>query len=164
MRTARTLAAIVLLCAGGRGADHRSTPAMVQYTLNETPAMIESKLGPSTHSAWGRGYSVLEFGDDTSGHNDLGYEWTFYFEQPSGDLLSVTHNVFPPRSVAAFFPAAETRAHQHGSMTAISRSLPGDRVLIAVGMTKREDECAQIILVRRSALGRFYPWIAAGLK
>src|SRR5262249_5822695 len=121
MNFARALGLMVLLCLGGRGADPRSAPSMLAFTLQESAESIQRRLGPVAHSAWGRGYSVLEFGQDSSEHNDLGYEWTFYFAQPSGELLSVTHNLQPPRSVTNFFPAAETRVHSRAAgSTAIS--------------------------------------------
>ena len=165
MRAARVLGAVVVCCLGGLAEDGRPTPTLLEYTLRESAAIVESQLGPRTHSARGKGYSVLEFGEDSSEHNDLGYEWTFYFEQPSGELLSIAHYLPEPRSVAIFFPQGETQFHrQESGVSAISRLLPGDRILIAIGMARRDSPCSQIILMRRSAVERFYPWIAAELK
>ena len=154
---------LVALVIGCGGADRRA-PQLLAISLRESAASIEKSFGPHTHSAQGRGYSVLEFGADSSEHNDLGFEWTFYFEQPSGELLSVTHNLPEARSVDTLFPASESRRHSGGGVTALSLALPGDRLLIAIGMAERSGACSQLILMRRSVVGRFYPWIAEGLK
>ena len=161
MRSVCLIAA--LMCRDARGEE------LLQFSLRESAAAVERRMGANPHSAAGRGYSVLEFGKDQSEHNDLGYEWIFYFEQPSGELLSVTRNMYPGRSAGALFPSAEVRTHRRegaGSQTlhAISRVLPGDRVLLAIGMGEAGAGFTQIILMRKSVVGRFYPWIAAGLK
>ena len=163
MRTAWAAVALVLGCGGARGAD-RPAPELLKLTLRESAASIEKSFGPHSHSARGGGYSVLDFGADSSEHNDLGFEWTFYFEQPSGELLSVTHNLPEARNVDALFPASESRKHHGRGVSALSRALSGDRVLIAIGMVERGSGCSQLILMRRSVVERFYPWIAEGLK
>jgi hypothetical protein len=165
MRSALVVIAL-LFSQEVRGAEDRSAPPLLQFTLHESVTDIGNRLGSDAHSVRERGFWVLEFGED---HNDLGYEWTFYFDQPSGELLSVTHNVSPAVNVQPFFPASETHYHQYRqmgsqSMNAISRILPGDRVLIAIGADTRNSTCSQMIMMRRSVLKRFYPWIAAGLN
>jgi hypothetical protein len=166
MRSALVLIALLLSISEVRGAEDRSAPSLLQFTLHESVRDIGSRLGSDAHSVREKGFWVLEFGED---RNDLGYEWTFYFDQPSGDLLSVTHNLSPAVNVQLFFPASETHYHQYrqtGSqpMNAISRILPGDRVLIAIGADTRNSTCSQMILLRRSALKRFYHWIDAELN
>jgi hypothetical protein len=129
---------------------------------------IAAKFGSDAHSVRGNGFAVLEFGDDTTDHSDLGYEWVFYFDMPSAAMVSATHNSVAGASIKSYFPPTETRVHvyKNGSstMSAISRILPGDRVLIAVGVANPESQCSQMVLIRRSALKRFYPWIAKDLE
>ncbi len=129
---------------------------------------IAARFGSGAHSVRGNGFAVLEFGDDSADHSDLGYEWVFYFDMPGGAIVSATHNSVAGANIKPYFPAEETRVHlyKNGSitMTAMSRVLAGDRVLIAVGAANPENECSQLVLIRRAALKRFYPWIAEDLE
>lgn len=129
---------------------------------------IAAKFGSGAHSVRDTGFAILEYGDDSADRTELGYEWVFYFDMPGGAMVSAAYNAVAGTSIKAYFPMAETRVHAYkngaATMNAISRILPGDRVLIAVGAANAESPCSQLVLIRRSALKRFYPWIAKDLE
>ncbi len=152
----------------GSGADHRSVPSILDFSLGERESDIVRKLGPSEHLSTGTGYRTLDYLLGPEERNDEDFDWTFYFERPSGALVSVTRNFAKPVSVAALLKGDGVRSHiyeagPHASLAALSLMLPRDRVLVAVGLSKTNDVCSQLVLMRRAALPRFYPWIARDL-
>lgn len=132
------------------------------YQLTETRVEIERRMGAPAGTVRGRNHLVLCYNEGSGGeHEDGRYDLCFYFEMPTGALLSVTRNFTAPQNVDALFPASETRGHQtkEGRLEAQSRALEGGRVLIAVGRGKAGGGCDQLVLIRRSALARFYSWV-----
>mgnify|MGYP003623129120 CR=1 FL=1 len=168
----RHLSLLIILAAleagTGNGADHRPAPSILDFSLGEREGDIVKKLGPSEHLSAGTGYRTLDYLLGPEERSDEDYDWTFYFERPSGALVSVTRNFAKPASVAALLKGDGVRSHTydagpHASLEALSLTLPGDRVLVAVGLSKTNDACSQLVLMRRAALPRFYPWIAKDL-
>ena len=168
----RHLSLLVILAAlwaaTGNGADHRPAPSILDFSLGERESDIVKKLGSPEHVSAGTSYRTLDYLLGPEERSDEDYDWTFYFERPSGALISVTRNFVLPVSVAALLKGGAIRSHtyQPGSRAALpvlSVTLTGDRVLVAIGLSKTDDACSQLVLMRRSALPRFYPWIAKDL-
>src|SRR5262249_28163508 len=99
--------------------------------------------------------------------DDEDFDLTFYFEEPSGKLISITRNYFRPKTVKNQFKA-DARFHTwrdgRSVLHAASRELSRDRILIAIGIDNLEAPCSQAVLMRRSRLHYFYPWIAQDLS
>ncbi len=158
-----------LAAAAGIGADHRSIPSILDFSLQEREIDIVKKLGPSEHLSAGSSYRTLDYLLAPEERSDEDYDWTFYFEKPSGAIVSVTRNFAKPTQVTELFRGGQVRSHKFQSgpgapLPALSRVLPGARVLVAIGLSKSGDACSQLVLMRRTALARFYPWIAKGLE
>lgn len=81
----------------------------------------------------------------------------------------MTRNFAKPTQVTELFRGDQVRSHTFQSdpgapLPARSRVLPGDRVLVAIGLSKAGDACSQLVLMRRTALKQFYPWIAKDME
>jgi hypothetical protein len=151
-----------------RGAEHRSAPSILEFSLQERESDLVRKLGPSEHVSGDTTYRTLDYLLGSEERNDEDFDWTFYFEKPSGILVSVIRNFVTPRNVDQLlgpdFRFHEYPANPQAPLQALSRVLPGGRVLIAIGLKKPGEVCSQLVLMRRSALPRFYPWIATDLR
>ena len=87
------------------------------------------------------------------------------FRKSDNRLVAVTRNFDIPVSVDALFPAAKTSVRiwpgdplkKWGVRV---RVLGEDRLAIAVGTTKPGELTTQVLIVRRSALRQFFPWLA----
>lgn len=152
----------------GSGADHRFVPSILDFSLGERESDIVGKLGPSEHLSTGTGYRTLDYLLGPEERSDEDFDWTFYFERPSGALISVTRNFAKPANVEYLLKGDGVRSHvyrgtSNAPLQALSRVLPGDRILVAIGLSKPSDPCSQIVLMRRTSLVRFFPWIEADL-
>ena len=162
MRRYLPLLVAALALHGEPGPTRPSAPLILSFTLGETEAALARQLGPPEHASAGNVYRTLDY--NFSDRADEDFDWTFYFSQPGGTLLSVTRNFAKPSSVADLLTGPDV--HQHvfhsgtSTMPALSRSLTGDRVLVAIGIAKPDQPCSQLVLIRKSALATFYPWIA----
>lgn len=156
--------ALMMICAA-RAEGEAAGERLAAFTLRESAEQIQKRFGVPANVKRGPGFAVLCFQDNAQAeHEDGFYDWCFYFEIPTGALLSVTRNLEPARALDALFPETSSRTHAMphapGGFGATSRKLNGDRVLVAVGRRSRGDRCGQLVLMRAGALPRFYPWIA----
>lgn len=147
---AGALAIVVLLTAPGRGAEDYSSPSfLLSFSLEQSPTRIVTDFGLPSRQVRGRGYQVWEYRSDEDGDA----EWLFYFELPTRRLLSVARN-FPYRAeLDALFWNGEARRCEHDDRLVLRRELGSERVLIRVG-------AQQLMLVRKSAIGRLFPWLS----
>jgi hypothetical protein len=84
-------------------------------------------------------------------------------------VVSVTRNFGEPQVVDDLFPAAETTVHSWPSTGTPKfrvrlRQLSGESLLLAIGTAKPGDRTTQLMLIRRSALKTFMPWLAEQLQ
>lgn len=154
----------VLLLSTLRGADPRSARFLLELRLQETPADLQRQLGPPAHVSNRPAYLLWEY-QFGPGEREVGeYEIALYFGLPERTLLTATRNFPDGINVDGLFPSGESRAFtytgKHGEkLSARARLLEGERILIAIGATQPGDLCHQLVLLRRDALPRFYPWI-----
>jgi hypothetical protein len=139
---------------------------ILRFTLEETPQQILRGLGepvqvndsePAFHTWF---YQTDAF--DKHDHSHI-----LLFSQPAKKLLSVTRNYHLPVNVEALFPAAKSTIHHWPDAKAPQlsvqvREYDGDRVLIAMGVAKPGQPTTQLIVIRRSALAIFFPWLRLG--
>ena len=80
-------------------------------------------------------------------------------------ILSVTRNFDTPQDVDYLFPATQTSVHHWPSKGPAQfslrlRQLSGETLLLAMGTARLGERTTQLILIRRSALKTFIPWLA----
>ena len=136
---------------------------IVALTLDEDRAAIARKFGsPAEVDDTQPGFESWYLRGDAQDQHEFGL--VFCFRKADGKLVSVTRNLDPERTVDVLFPDAQTvtqfwpaaDAPQWGARV---RTLDGDRVLLAIGSTAAGKPTGQLILMRRSALPIFFPWI-----
>jgi hypothetical protein len=84
-------------------------------------------------------------------------------------VLSITRNFENPQDIDDLFPAAETEVHHWRSEGSPGfdlrlRRLSGETLLLAMGTAGPGERTTQLMLIRRSALPTFMPWLAEQLK
>ena len=99
-------------------------------------------------------------------HDDFSH--ALVFRKSDGRLVSVTRSYNPERNVDVFFPPTETTAHwfrtaRQPDFAVRVRKLNGGRVLIAAGTSKSGQTTGQLVLMLRTELQHFYPWLAEEL-
>jgi len=89
--------------------------------------------------------------------------------QSDRKLVSLTRNYHEPTLVDALFPASGTKTYywQNGSQprwrVRVHLLKDGERALIARGVEKAGQKTDQVLLIRRSALVSYLPWLAEQL-
>lgn len=148
--------------------DPRTTASyLLKFTLQEDPAEVRAKLGaPAQVADFGPRYFSWLYQIGIADHHDFSH--TLCFSREDGKLISVTRTV-EEEIVEDLLPAAETTVHQWPSADKPQyglrlRRLPGDRLLLAMGSTKPGQTTSQLILIRRSAIPFFFPWLASQLE
>ena len=100
---------------------------------------------------------------DTHDHSHI-----LLFRKEDRKLVSITRNFDEPLNVDAMFPANASRTYYFKSPNQPAwptrvRELAGDRILIAMGVAKPGERTHQLMLIRRSALPQYLPWLAGQL-
>ncbi|MBI3472762.1 MAG: hypothetical protein HY013_15505 [Candidatus Solibacter usitatus] len=158
---------LLILTWASLGAAAAQQPALTAFTLEESDAGIQRRMGAPRRVSNGPGYRLLEY-QTAPGAPEAGeFDFAFYFERPAGILIRVTRTFSEASPVDHLFPAPHSRFHRWRSSSAElsvrSCLLDRRRVLLAIGVARPGDRCRQLVLIRRSALSRFYPWLAAEL-
>lgn len=96
-------------------------------------------------------------------HDDFSH--ALIFRRATGKLVSFSRTFDIPVNVDDLFPAARTTYYQFPKtgkpeMTVRMCKLSADRLLLAFGSQKPGDPTTQLILIHRSILPIFYPWLA----
>ncbi|MFN0103198.1 MAG: hypothetical protein ACKV2U_14050 [Bryobacteraceae bacterium] len=137
---------------------------ILRFTLEETPEQILRGLGqPVQINDGDAAFRTWYFQTDVLDKHD--HSHILLFRQSDKRLLSVTRNYHFPVNVAALFPAAKSTIHhwpdaQHPQLSVQVREYDGDRVLIAMGVAKPGQPTTQLIVMRRTALKIFFPWLS----
>jgi hypothetical protein len=136
---------------------------LVLFTLTESPADITHRLGTETASVVSApSWRLLQFHDkDDHGNCDGEYAYQFFYEVPSGRLLSVTQNFESPVTARklAGDKASWTHRVTRSGYALLTTDLPGGRLLILPGVTTDSEPVAQAQLIRAADLKRLYPEI-----
>jgi hypothetical protein len=148
--------------------DPRTTASyLLKFSLQENQAEVRARLGqPAQVADFGPNYFSWLYQIGIADHHD--YSHTLCFSREDGKLLSVTRTL-EEEIVDDLFPAAETSVHHWPSAEKPQyglrlRRLSGDRLLLAMGSTRPGQTTSQLILIRRSALPFFFPWLASQLE
>ena len=144
----------------------QASQAILHWTLQENPEQIVRILGKPDHvddsvkayQSWQYESADNEDRDDNSPPSYI------LCLQGGRQLLSLTRNFVSPRAVDDLFPVADTRTYHWPSKEAPQfslrlRPLSPETLLLAMGAVKPGDRTTQLILIRRSALKLFIPWL-----
>jgi hypothetical protein len=150
-------------------ADPRPDPAyLLKFTLEESPSEIVALMGPPTQTAdFDVNYRVWQYQIAVEDNHDFSH--TFCFRKSDGKLVSVTRSFGEERNVAALFPRDSRRIHhwpkaEKPQYSVMARELPGERILLAMGVSKPDQPTGQLLLIRRDAVRFFLPWLVPQLQ
>ena len=136
---------------------------LLRYSLEETPEQLTRGLGRPAQTGEGSpGYFTWYYKTDVLDQHDFSH--LLVFQKADGKLASVTRNFHTPVNVYALFPARSSRTHfwpsEKDPQWAVRVRLLGeDRVLLAMGVKQEGDTTTQVVVMRRSALRSFFPWL-----
>ena len=139
----------------------------VWFQLTEDREQVGKLLGkPVLVAESGKDFYSWQYQIDSS---DEDYSHYAVFRKTDGKLISVTRQYEPERNVDVLFPLAETVVcyfpdEAKPTFSARVRRLSGGRLLIAMGSAKPGQKTGQLLLIRETELGNFYPWISAQLS
>ena len=141
---------------------------LVRFTLEEDTTKVAAMLGAPAqvgeagphHFFW---YLQLNVVDDHD-HSHI-----LLFRKEDKRLVSVTRDYGEPKNVDSLFPVAESQTYywQNGTQPRWPvrvRMLSGNRVLVAMGVAGPGQRTNQVLLIRRSAMAGYLPWLQAQLK
>ncbi len=143
------------------------TPKLLSFSLDLTEVALRNRLGDPDHVREQAAYRVWDYNLGPMDENDMDFGWSFYFEQPSGHLVSVTHNIAKGTTTNGLFAANRSRSivsPAPGKLPMLYQLIGKDGLLLGVGVSNADQLCNQLILMRRSAVNRFYPWLASQLQ
>lgn len=139
----------------------------IWFQLTETRDQVGTMLGkPAQVVEMGNWFYSWQYQMDST---DEEYSHYAVFRKSDGKLISVTRQYPLERKVDELFPADETVTCFFPDSTkpafgARVRRLSGGRLLIAMGSATKGKPTGQILLIRETELGNFYPWIQAQLS
>jgi hypothetical protein len=148
------------------GAD-KPPPSIADISLSSSKASIQERYGPPEHVREQPSSEFWDYNFGSPDENDMGFAWSFNFEQPSGRLISVTRTFDQAAPVETLFPAKQGKTATSpgpASIPVLYRLLDDDRVLLAIGISRSSQPCNQLVLMRRSAVKYFYPWLSSQLS
>ncbi|MCU1232554.1 MAG: hypothetical protein JWP63_521 [Candidatus Solibacter sp.] len=140
---------------------------MLRWTLREKPEQIARILGRPDHvddsvkayQSWQYESADNEDRDDNSPPS-----YILCLRNPDQQLLSVTRNFAAPQDVDDLFPPKETRTYHwpntHAPQFSVRlRPISSETLLIGMGTSRPGERTTQLVLIRRSALKTFMPWL-----
>ncbi len=136
---------------------------LVWFRLTETQADIRDRLGAP--------HFMAEFGADlVSWQYQIGeidnhdHSHILVFRKSTGKLVSVTRAYEPEQLLDNLFPAGASEVHYYPNAakpqySVTLRHLSDDRLLMAMGVSRPGQPVGQLVLIHRSAVRAFYPWL-----
>ncbi len=100
-------------------------------------------------------------------HDDFSH--SLVFRKATDTLVSMSRTFEKPIQVERLLPPSHSTYYRYPEtgpteMVVRVHGLSGDRYLLAFGSAKPGDPASQIVLIHRSAMRAFYPWLADRLK
>jgi len=136
---------------------------LLRYSLEETPTQLTRWLGPPVQIADSDPH-VITWYYQTDIQDPHDHSHLLVFRKTDGRLISVTRNFHLPVNVDALFPAGKSQTHYWPSendrqWSVRVRKMGEDRLAIATGAKGPGDLTTQVVIIRRSALKTFLPWL-----
>jgi len=136
------------------------------FQLTEDREQVGKLLGkPVLVAETGKDFYSWQYQIDSTNED---YSHYAVFRKSDGKLISVTRQYEPERNVDALFPSSKTTVCSfpdpvRPTFAVRVRRMSGGRLLIAMGSARDGQKTSQLLLIRESELGNFYPWIAEQL-
>jgi hypothetical protein len=133
------------------------------FLLTETRDQVTRALGqPAMVADFGQDFQSWQYQIGDIDHHEFSHQLVFLKSDRA--LISVTRNYEPERTFDELFPEAETTVHHYPNLknpqySLRLRLLSGGRVLMAMGAPKAGQPTGQLVLIRKSELRYFYPWL-----
>jgi len=165
-------ALLLVLPLFSEGGENRKVQEILRFTLGETPEEVARLIGRPSHlddsvpgyQSWQYEPPAEESGDDNSAP-----AWFVCLRTGTRQVVSVTRNFDKAQDVDALFPVAQTEVHHWPSasdrqFSVRVRRISEDALLLAMGTARAGERTSQLILIRRSALKTFMPWLAEQME
>lgn len=136
---------------------------LVWFRLTETQSDIRDRMGaPHFMAEFGADFVSWQYQIGEIDNHD--HSHVLVFRKSTGKLVSVTRSYEPERLFDNLFPAAVSTVHHYPNAakpqySATLRHLSGDRVLLAMGVSRPGQPVGQLVLMHRGVLRAFYPWL-----
>jgi len=136
---------------GGALPDRSSPAYLATLSLSTPPSDVRTHFGAPDRASCKSELCIYDYDEFERGE----YGWSFVFEVATERMLCITRRFTVPQDLATLFPSTSTTRHEsrRGAVASVRRLDPG-RILIGISRQ-------QIVLVRASAIARFFPWIAS---
>lgn len=151
---------------------HGQTPLaaaeLLRFTLEETAAQLTRRLGPPAQVADGDPRFVTwHYQTDVQDLHEFSH--LLLFRKSDGKLAGVTRNFHVAVNVDALFPEGKTRTYYWPSerdpqWSVRVRVLGEDRLAVATGVKGPGEKTGQVLIVRRTELRRFLPWLEEQMR
>ena len=136
---------------------------LMRYTLDESSEQLTRGMGaPVQIGDASPGYLTWYYKTDVLDQHDFSH--LLMFRREDGKLVSVTRNFHLAVNVDALLPVKSTQTYYWPSETDRQwpvrvRRMGNDRLVIAMGVAKPGEATTQVLIIRRSVLGLFLPWL-----
>jgi hypothetical protein len=164
-------AALLALPLWAQTAENSKVRAFLRFTMDEKPAEIVRLIGkPGRVDDTSRNFQswMYDAADDEDHDDNLPPAYIICLRNGDQQIMSITRNYDEPQDVEALFPAGSASVYHWPAKEAPQfsvrlRSLPGEKLVLAMGTSQAGQKTTQLILIRRSALPQFMPWLAEQL-
>ena len=136
---------------------------LMRYTLDESSEQLTRGRGaPVQIGDASPGYLTWYYKTDVLDQHDFSH--LLMFRREDGKLVSVTRNFHFAVNVDALLPVKSTQAYYWPSETDRQwpvrvRRMGNDRLVIAMGVANPGETTTQVLIIRRSVLRLFLPWL-----
>ena len=136
---------------------------LMRYTLDESTEQLTRGMGaPVQIGDASPGYLTWYYKTDVLDQHDFSH--LLMFRREDGKLVSVTRNFHFAVNVDALLPVKSTQAYYWPSETDRQwpvrvRRMGNDRLVIAMGVANPGETTTQVLIIRRSVLRLFLPWL-----
>ena len=137
---------------------------LIWLSVNDSKPKVAQVMGrPRMRTEFGADFQSWQYQIGEGDHDDSSH--LIVFRKSTGAFVSITRNYEPQRNVAAFFPEKESSIHIYQTpdgvpFSILVRKLDSTGLLLAPGLSHREQLSGQLMLIHKSELQHFYPWLA----
>ena len=135
----------------------------MRYTLDESSEQLTRGMGaPVQIGDASPGYLTWYYKTDVLDQHDFSH--LLMFRREDGKLVSVTRNFHLAVNVDALLPVKSTHTYYWPNETDRQwpvrvRRMANDRLVIAMGVANPGETTTQVLIIRRSVLRLFLPWL-----
>jgi hypothetical protein len=139
---------------------------LTRFTLDETQAEVKQMIGVPRNVGDFGAYQGWNYQIDL--HDNHEFSHYLVFHKDSGEFVSITQNFEEPQDASKLFPGSLATYYypdrEKPQFRVLVRQLGRGRLLLGMGMEEPRDKASQLMLIRRSYLGFFLPWLEEQMK